>query len=213
MSSEEKLEYNRCSVREPDEPDEPETPDDYDPCVYGDGTPVNATETCNKIAQVEVVKSNPNQNKYTVSRGTKFNSSSGRYQLQGKTASGEIIRMGIAKTKSEADALWMKCRASASPDCKKLQDNICKSYTETLTKSLKNRNIPVTSRNLYLAWNQGAKGADVILKAAKNPNGDYIVTDPVISSRMQNQAWLKTNDARKFLASMEKYMKQHNFEP
>lgn len=175
-----------------------------DMCELGDGTPVDASEVCNKIAPIE------GNGKYTQQHGASFSQAAGRYQFVGSTAVGEIKKLGYASTDEQARALWSRCRTSASPDCKKLQDAMCNSYSEYIIRSLKNRGYEPTMRNIYLAWNQGVGGASVILEAAKNGTE---VTDANISSNMKNQAWTKTNNARAFLNGMEDYMNSRGVTP
>lgn len=176
----------------------------FDPCALGDGTPVDASEACNKLAKIE------GNGTYTQQNANRYTAAAGRYQFISSTAESVLKEMEFAKNDAEARAIWESCRTSSSPNCKRIQDAMCNHYSESLISQLKAKGIPVTTRNLYLAWNQGAGGASIILKAAANGEN---VTDPTVASHMTNQAWIKTTNARAFLRGMEGYMKTRGIEP
>jgi hypothetical protein len=128
----------------------------------------------------------------------------------GKTAVGVMKDIGQASSNREAVKKWTKCRTSSLPECKKLQDDMCASYSNYIQKALKRRGIPVTPRNMYLAWNQGPGGAAIILKAADN---NEEVTHPKIAGHMKNQAWNKTANAKDFLKGLEEHMHKKGVAP
>ena len=170
-----------------------------DPCAIGDGTPVDASELCNKIAKIE------GNGTYTQQNAARFSAAAGRYQFMGATATGVIKQMGKASNDAQARALWSKCRTSNSQECKSLQDQMCNYYANQLRNQLKKYGIKPTMRNMYLAWNQGAYGAKLILEAAKNGTN---VTHSKVAHNMHNQAWTKTSNGQAFLAGMENYMRK-----
>lgn len=176
----------------------------FDPCELGDGTPVEVSEACNSLAKVE------GNGSYTQQHGPDFSQAAGRYQFVGSTAVEQIIKLGKASNTAQAREIWTRCRTSNSPGCKVLQDEMCNQYSKSLMKSLENYGIPVTNRNLYLAWNQGVGGAKVILEAAKNNTN---VTNPEVASNMTNQAWVKSTHAVTFLRGMEGFMRTRGVDP
>jgi len=175
-----------------------------DGCSTGDGTPVDASAACNQIAKIE------GNGKYTQQNAARFSAAAGRYQFMGSTAVGVIVGMGAASSKSAATTKWTQCRTSNSQECKSLQDKMCNYYSTQILSQLKAKGIPTTTRNLYLAWNQGVGGASAILKAAA---AGTTVTNPNIAGNMKNQAWVKTADAAKFLAGLEGWMRQRGVTP
>jgi hypothetical protein len=176
-----------------------------DPCAVGDGTPVNASEACNTLAQIE------GNGKYTQQNAPRFSAAAGRYQFVGDTAVNVLKGMGKARTTAEARSLWSRCRTSNTEECKKLQDEMCNYYQKQQESQLKAAGIPFTTRNMYLAWNMGVGGAKTILRAANN--GCSNVTHSKIASNMRNQAWVHTNNSCKFLKGMEGYIKRQGVNP
>jgi hypothetical protein len=106
-------------------------------------------------------------------------------------------------------ALWQKCRASDTAECKNVQDKVCAAYVQIVGGS--------TIRDLYLRWNMGATGAGKILKALKNGE---TVTDSGLVSKMDNQAWSKPGqeyhskgDPKIFIDGMKKWIKDKGIDP
>ncbi len=182
-------------VRVPDvpSPDEPETPttDIADECkdLKADG------DICGRLAQTEGTGA------YTQDRGG--DGASGRYQITQSTAEYLLVKSGKASSSSQAASLWANCRSSSSPECQKLQDDLCNYYTTDLSKGL------VGDKNkfnvLYLRYNMGPTGANEILAAYPNK-----VTDPERIALMNNQAWMSGNpgdgDTVDYLSKMNKYI-------
>jgi hypothetical protein len=167
----------------------------YDPCA-----PLSDPgSTCERLSQIE------GNGSYTQdTHGA--TGASGRYQIEQATAVGEIMKLGKASTESQAIAMWQKCRASDSPECRRLQDEICKSYAGSLGGS--------TIREVYLKWNMGSRGAAEILQA-HNSTGQ--VTNPTRIAKMDNQAWTRNNpshgDTKKFLDGLNEYIKRRGIDP
>ena len=186
----------------PTEPDKPAKPDDpnavIDPCTGRelDSTPIEASELCNTLATIE------GNGTYT-QHGPSWSSASGRYQIINGTGKGELVKMGYSK--SEASALWDKCKLSSSDECKRIQDKVCNSYASSIESSLKRRGVPVTTETVYLAWNQGAGGANTIWKSIKSGQP---VTNPAILKNMKGQAWKFSPDGATFYKNMQGYMRK-----
>jgi len=83
---------------------------------------------------------------------------------------------------------------------------MCNYYSQQLIKQLKAKGIPITNRNVYLAWNQGAGGAAAILRAAKSGT-------PINLKGMHGQAWKYSSNANVFLHNMEGFMKKRGVQP
>lgn len=178
----------------------PQTPQSQVTGDCGESTTSNATETCEAIALAE------GNGTYTQTRGG-FKSASGRYQFVGSTAVAEIKKIGAASTTAAATELWEKCRGSSTSECRQLQDDLCKSYSSYIKRSLNNRGIPPTVENIYLAWNQGPRGAAVIYNAMKTGS---TITDPEVLSNMQGQAWEFSANGQTFYNNMLEHIQERN---
>jgi hypothetical protein len=167
----------------------------YDPCA----TPSDPGSTCERLAQIE------GNGSYTQDTNGSTGAS-GRYQIEQPTAVGEILKLGKASDKSEAISLWQKCRASDAPECRNLQDEICKSYASSLGGS--------NVREVYLRWNMGVRGANEILEAHHSTGQ---VTNPVRIAKMDNQAWTRNNpsngNTKVFLDGLNSYIKKRGIDP
>ena len=166
---------------------------DTDPC---DQSPISATEACNMLATIE------GNGSYTQD-GPSWSSAKGRYQFVKGTAVDQIMKTQNVSSKDEAELLWDKCSQSSSPECKKLQDELCANYSKEIENSLARKGHALTSTNRYLAWNQGAGGANVILTSASTGQP---VTNPDILKNMQNQAWAFSSDGATYISNMQGYM-------
>jgi hypothetical protein len=82
---------------------------------------------------------------------------------------------------------------------------MCNYYSEQLARSLKNYGIEPTAENLYLAWNQGAGGAKLIINSAKTGQP---VTNTKVLKNMHGQAWKFSADGATFYNNMVGYMKR-----
>jgi len=186
----------------PTEPDKPAKPNDpnavIDPCTGRelDSTPIEASELCNTLATIE------GNGTYT-QHGPSTSTASGRYQIIDGTGAGQLVKLGYSHT--EASSLWQKCKLSASEECKRIQDKVCNSYSHGLQKELKRRGIPVTKETLYLAWNQGAGGANVIWRSIQSGQP---VTNPRVLRGMHKQAWKFSPDGATFYKNMQGYMRK-----
>jgi len=196
----------------------PGTGDGSDPCLEDGGNPNNPNDPNNpsnpagkggmldKLAQIE------GNGSYTQGANKPYSSASGRYQFVASTAESELVATGIAKNKSEASAIWHQCKSSSSNYCQGVQDTIATHYSNSLMKSLPSdqRNM----ENLYLRYNQGKSGGDIIKKAQANGTN---VTNPKIISNMDNQAWTKHNpshgDPDAFLKGLRGYVKNRGVDP
>lgn len=172
----------RVSAPEPEEPE-------IDPCNL-DQTPISASEQCNMLATAE------GSGKYDQG-GEQY----GRYQFTKSTGVGVLTQLGH----SDPTDVWNECSNSASERCKGIQDDMCNHYSAELSRSLTNRDIPVTTENLYLAWNQGAGGASVILRSVAS--GEPI-TNPEVLSNMHGQAWNFSTDGRTYYSNMRGYLQK-----
>ncbi len=170
------------------------TSDDYDPCASPESDP---GDTCGRLAMVE------GSGSYTQDRGG--TGASGKYQIIQSTAEGLIKQTGKANSDSEAAALWARCRSTDSPECRTLQDDLCKAYVAQLSQGLTGEDNKF--RNLYLKWNMGPTGARRILEAEA---GDGQVDRQSTINLMDNQAWTNGNpsngDTSSFLTGLDKYI-------
>jgi len=177
------------------------TEETTDPC-NPDNTPVDASELCNTLATIEGAGTYDQ-------RGPATSTASGRYQIINKTGYGELVKLGHSKR--DAKEIWDRCKRSSSPECKKIQDQVCNSYSSYLQRSLKNRGIPITRETLYLAWNQGGAGAGIIWKSIQTGQP---VTNPKILKNMRNQrAWAFSSDGATFFKNMQGYMRKKGVNP
>jgi len=166
-------------------------------CSIADGTPVDASNVCNTLAKAEGNGTYVQKNSRT--------SASGRYQFVTSTAVDVIKKIGAAKTDAEAKSLWYNCRQSSTPDCKKLQDKMCNNYSSQIISQLEAKDIEITAENVYLAWNQGAGGASIIINAMKNGTQ---VTNRDVLKNMAGQAWKFSPDGKTFYANMQNYLRK-----
>jgi hypothetical protein len=164
-----------------------------------------ATDGCNLMATGEGNGGYNSKNPKT--------SASGRYQFVEKTALYTLTGMGKAKSESEARTIWNDCATSTTPDCKKLQNEMCGWYFKDSVRQMNHYGVPPTKFNMYLAWNQGPQGASKILLAAKN--GEQ-VTDETVKRGMRGQPFF-TGDSNNnysgelFLKEMRAYLERQNY--
>jgi hypothetical protein len=165
----------------------------------------SATDGCNLMATGE---GNGGYNTVNTTTGA-----SGRYQFRPKTAHYTLIGMGKATSESEAATMWNKCAASTSAECVSLQNEMCEWYINDTVRQMKHWGVPPTKKNMYLAWQQGAQGASIILRAASN--GEQ-VTNKTVRSNMASQAFF-TGDEKNdysgelFMKEFDSYLKRQNF--
>jgi hypothetical protein len=162
-----------------------------------DGTPVEASEVCNRISVAEGNGTYTQKNKNT--------SAAGRYQFVTGTAASVIQKIGAASNEAAAKNIWYNCRQSSTEDCKKLQDKMCNHYSSQIIKQLKRYNIEPTVENIYLAWNQGAGGAKLIWQSIKTGQP---VTNKNVLKNMKGQAWKFSSDGRTYYQNMVNYLKK-----
>jgi hypothetical protein len=162
-----------------------------------DGTEIEASEICNTLATAE--------GKGAYTQKNKKSSASGRYQFTTGTAIDVIQKLGYASNKANAGRIWSNCRRSSAENCKKVQDAMCNSYSKQIVSSLKNYGIKPTVENIYLAWNQGAGGSNVIWESIKSGQP---VTNPKVLSNMKGQAWKFSPDGKTYYANMVNYLKR-----
>jgi hypothetical protein len=134
---------------------------------------------------------------------------SGRYQIQQAAALDSMAKIGMGSNTSERIAIWQKCRASDTAECKKVQDDVCAGYVQIVGGK--------TVNELYLRWNMGAGGANAIFKAYKN--GEKI-TDPALIARMDNQAWSRpgrkyhsNGDPKVFMDGLNWWINEKGIDP
>jgi hypothetical protein len=189
-----------------------------DPCLDSNGNSDDPNDPGNpggkggmldKLAQIE------GNGSYTQGANNPYSSASGRYQFMASTAESELIATGLAKNKAEASTLWHECKSSASSHCQHVQDTIATHYSNSLMKSLPSnqRNM----ENLYLRYNQGKGGGDIIKRAQANGTK---VTNPTIVRNMDNQAWSRpgrpyhsNGDPDIFLKGLRNYVKGRGVDP
>lgn len=170
-----------------------ETTDTYvDPCTL-DSTPVNASEACNMLATAE---GNGEYTEYNSDTGA-----AGRYQFMPSTGKSVLKQLGFSS--AEADATWEECKKSSSSKCKAIQDSMCNHYSGWVQSQLEKKNIPLTTENMYLAWNQGTGGANAILRSIQT---GMPVTNPKILRNMKGQAWAFSDDGATFYKNMRGYL-------
>ncbi len=178
----------------PENPDGTKKPEPFDPCTLSD-----PGDTCGRIAQIE------GSGKYTLDTNGP-EGASGRYQIQQSTAVGQMRRMGVVSSDAAGIQLWQSCRNSASAECIKLQDDICKHYAGTMKGK--------TIRDVYLQWNMGKTGANEILRANAD---DGHVSNQTRIDLMDNQAWVKHDpslgDTKKFLSKLDAYITMKGINP
>ncbi len=181
--------------------EEEETPpssqvEEYDPCAPG----ADITDVCQMLSSAEGSGSYTQQYSST--------GAAGRYQFTTKTA---VEQIGILKGVSPASAssLWAKCRTSASPECKQLQDDMCMQYSTSQAKSITNAGYPTSTTNRYLAWNQGAGGFRVIMESYKTGIPVSKEKNPVVYATMHSkQAWdTSSADGKTFVNNMQGYLR------
>ena len=170
---------------------------DYDPCAPG----AAITDVCQMLSSAEGTGS------YVQSYSS--TGAAGRYQFTTKTA---VEQIGTLKGVSPASAssLWAKCRTSASPECKQLQDDMCAQYSTSQAKSITNAGYPTTTTNRYLAWNQGAGGFRVIMESYKTGIPVSKEKNPVVYATMHSkQAWdTSSADGKTFVNNMRGYLRK-----
>ncbi len=178
-------------IQAPEDPVEPVEPTEEveDPCNPAQ-TPINASEACNMLATAE------GNGKYD-----QGGSASGRYQFVKKTGVSVLKQLGY----SNPESTWNECSNSASENCRRVQDNMCNFYSEDISRQLKSKGIPITTENMYLAWNQGAGGANAILKSRQTGQP---VTNKQILKNMHGQAWEYSSDGTTFYNNMRGYLKE-----
>ena len=174
-----------------------------DPCTQN---VIPATAICGALAVAE------GNTKYTQGQPPSkitTNAASGKYQIQTETATDQIMKIRKISNRNEAKALWLKCRQSAAPECQKLQDDVCASYSNFQGEYLKSKGFLLTGTNRYLAWNQGHGGAEIILKAAA---ANQPVTNTRVLERMKAQtSWAYTPDAKQWIKNMQGHIQPRGY--
>ena len=165
--------------------------------------PISASEGCNMLAAAE----SKGSGSYTALNAS--TGAAGRYQFIPSTAIEQIKQIRDVKDTEEARTLWNDCGSSSTPECKKLQDEMCKNYFGYIERSLKNGGIPLTNTNRYLAWNQGTGGARAIIRSIESGQP---VSNPRILKNMQRQAWDFSADGKEFYNNMENYLQERGID-
>jgi len=123
----------------------------------------------------------------------------GAYQFLDGTAEEYAKKIGLNPNSPE---IWLP----------ENQDKICQAREEYIINYLNSHNIPVNLRNVYLAWQQGAKGALDIINAA-NSSDDTNITETRKNNMIANMHYYTYTGVKSYLEDLDRFLRDKGVDP